>query len=187
MQEKNKIFIISGPSGAGEDSVIEGLKKNREFNRVVTTVTRKPRKGEGQGNPYFFITPDEFKEMIKKDEFIEWALVYGDYRGATKKEIERLSSLNDPVLWKVDWQGVKTIKKAIPEAVSIFITPESYEDLEKRIKERGENAEDTIKNRAQETKVWLEQKDIYDHTVVNKEGKLEETIKKVEEIIEKEL
>lgn len=186
-KKANKIFIISGPSGAGEDSVISGLKKHHKFNRVRTTVTRKPRKGESQGRPYFFTTIPQFKKMIKNNEFIEWAIVYGDYRGATKKEISRLMKLKTPVIWKVDWQGVKEIKRQMPEAVSIFIVPESYEDLKKRITKRDKDAEKTIKDREQETKKWLKQRDIYDYIVVNKEGQLDKTIKKALDIIQKEL
>lgn len=183
----SKIFIISGPSGVGEDSVINGLKKKMKFNRVRTTVTRKPRIGESQGKPYFFTTVNDFKKMIKADEFIEWAIVYGDYRGATKKEIDRVLKLKNPVLWKVDWQGVRTIQKQIPESVSIFIVPGSYQELEQRIIQRKKDSLKTIKSREVETKKWLRQTKLYDYVVVNKQGELEKTIEKVAAIIKKEL
>jgi len=186
-KKATKIFIISGPSGAGEDSVIEELQKSLQFNRVITTVTRKPRKGETNGNPYYFISVDEFKKIIDNDGFIEWAIVYGDYRGCTKKEIERLFDEKKPVFWKVDWQGVKSIKEIIPEAISIFIAPPSYDVLEQRLIKRGKDSKETIKEREKFTRNWLDHKDIYDYVVINKEGKFEETVKKAKKIISQEL
>lgn len=186
-KKQNKIFIISGPSGAGEDSVIEELQKKLNFSRIVTTVTRKPRAGEKQGKPYYFISINEFKKLIKNNELIEWAIVYGDYRGCPKKEIERLLKKNKPIFWKVDWQGVKIIKKLLPDAVSIFIAPPSYKILEKRLIKRGKDSMERIKYREKETKEWLKHKNIYDYIVINEEGKFNETVAKVKNIIKKEL
>lgn len=182
-----KIFIISGPSGAGEDSVIEGLRKKMEMNRVITTITRPKRPGEKQGWPYYFVTVKKFKKMIKDNELVEWAIVYGDYRGCTRREIARLQKKKLPILWKVDWQGVKTIKRAIPQAISIFIAPPSYDVLEKRLIKRDSDSLKTIKARAKHTKEWLKHKHIYDYVVVNQQGKLPTTIKKVQQIIKKHL
>jgi len=188
MTEKNpKIFIISGPSGAGEDSIIEELQKKLDFNRVITTVTRAPRAQESNGHPYYFISPEEFKKLIENDELVEWAIVYDNYRGCTKQEIERLTKEGKPIFWKVDWQGVKTIKQHVPDAVAIFIAPPSYETLEKRLMKRGLDSIDTIKQREAFTREWLNQKDVYDYVVTNHEGKFEETAAQALEIIEKEL
>ena len=187
MKPKTKIFIISGPSGAGEDSVITALEKKIKFNRVVTTVTRKKRPGEKQGKPYYFITVKKFKEMVKNKEFIEWAIVYGDYRGCTKKEIERLKKDPKPILWKVDWQGVKTIKKILPETIAIFVAPPSIQTLRKRLIKRGQDSLQTIKKRTEFTKNWLKHKNVYNYVVTNKEGKLTETTKKIEGLIKDEL
>lgn len=186
MKPKTKIFIISGPSGAGEDSVISALEKKIKFNRVVTTVTRKKRSSEKQGKPYYFITVKKFKEMIKNKKFVEWAIVYGDYRGCTKKEINRLQKDTRPILWKVDWQGVKTIKKFLPETIAIFIAPPSLQILKKRLIKRGQDSIQTIQQRTEFTKNWLKHKNVYNYIVTNAEGKLAETIKKIEGIIKAE-
>jgi len=183
----NKIFIISGPSGAGEDSVIRELEKIIKFNRVTTTVTRKKRLGEKQGKPYYFVTVKKFKELIKNNKLVEWAIVYGDYRGCTKKEINRLLKGKSPILWKADWQGIKTIKKIFPEAISILITSPSYQILEKRLVKRGKDSLKTIKQRERFTKEWLKHKNIYDYIVVNRQGKLKQTTDRVIEIIRKNL
>jgi len=187
-KKTNKIFIVSGPSGAGEDAVIDGLKKKIKFNQLTTTVTRKMRVGEKQGKPYHFTTVKRFKEMIKNKELIEWAIVYGDYRGCPKKEMTRLLKLNEPILWKADWQGVKTAKKVFPNiVVSIYINVPSYQILEKRLVRRGWDSKQTIKNRKKFTLEWFKHKDIYDYIVTNYEGKLDQTIDKFVKIIKKEL
>ncbi len=186
VKNPHNIFVISGPSGAGEDSVINGLRKKMKFNRVITTVTRAKRAGEANKRPYYFISVPAFKKLIETDAFVEWAIVYGDYRGCTKAEIERLLKLKAPILWKADWQGVKTIKKQFPGTVAVFVTPTSYHVLEDRLIKRGVDSIETIKKRAAETKDWLKQKKVYDHVVYNKEGKLTETIEKVYAILQAE-
>ncbi|OGY45345.1 MAG: guanylate kinase [Candidatus Buchananbacteria bacterium RIFCSPHIGHO2_01_FULL_39_14] len=184
---RGKIFIISGPSGAGEDSVIAGLRKKISLNRVITTATRPQRPGESQGRPYYFITKKTFKKIIKQKLFIEWALVYGDYRGCTKTEIHRLIKKNKPILWKVDWHGVKTIKKLFPKTTAIFLAPPSYQILEQRLIKRGKDSLNRIKSRKKFTEEWLKHKDVYDYIVVNQEGKLQQTINKTVVIIKKEI
>ena len=180
-----KIFLISSPSGGGGDSVIDGLEKYLKFSRVITTVTRPIRAREKQGKPYYFITKKKFKKLLRENAFIEWARVYGDYRGCAKKEISRLLKKRVPIVWKVDWQGVKTIKKMYPWAISIFLKPKSYKTLEKRLKKRGRDSLEEIRKRKQYTKNWLLKKRLYDYAAENREGKLKETINKVLKIIKK--
>jgi guanylate kinase len=186
-KENNKIFIISGPSGAGEDAVIGGLKKKIRFSQVTTVVTRKMRLGERRGYPYYFIGINKFKAMIKNHEFIEWAIVYGDYRGCAKKEMARLLKRHKPIIWKVDWQGVKTAKKLFPnQVVAFFIITPTYAILEKRLIRRGWDSMETIKTRKKFTLEWFKHRKVYDYIITNYEGKLDQTIKKIENIIKKE-
>ncbi len=177
--KKTVFFVISGPSGAGEDSVIEGLGEKIKFERVITTVTRAKRAGESEGHPYHFVTIPKFKKMIKNKEFWEWARVYGDYRGATEKEIDRLMRKKILVLWKVDYQGAETIKKKMPEALSVFIYPPSLAVLEKRLIRRGQDSLEVIKKRMPFTKKWLRHRRGYDYIIVNRENKLKETVDRV--------
>jgi len=181
--KKTIFFIISGPSGAGEDSVIEGLSKKIKFKRVVTTVTRAKRPGEKDGKPYHFVTVPKFKRMIKNKEFWEWAQVYGDYRGATHKEIDGLLQKKILALWKVDYQGAETIKKKMPEVLSVFIYPPSLAVLEKRLARRGQDSPEVIKKRMPFTKKWLKRRRGYDYIIVNRENKLEETVDRVFRIL----
>lgn len=184
VKAKNNIFIISGPSGAGEDSIIEGLKKYFSVERVITTSTRTMRPGESQGNPYYFISREEFIKRRDNGEFLEWAEQYnGNLYGVTKEEIERVKNSGKVGIWKIDYKGVISAKKIFPEIKSIFITVPSLDILESRIRRRDGISEEYIKERMEYTNEWMQHKDICDYTVVNKEGKLDEAIQKTAEII----
>ncbi|OGI17912.1 MAG: hypothetical protein A3J63_00350 [Candidatus Moranbacteria bacterium RIFCSPHIGHO2_02_FULL_40_12b] len=181
---KNNIFIISGPSGAGEDSIIEGLKKYFPIERIVTTSTREMRPGESQSDPYWFIAREEFEKRRNNNEFVEWAEQYnGNLYGVTKKEIERVKNSGKIGTWKIDWKGVITAKKLYPEIPAIFVTVPDLKIMENRIRRRGGLSEKYIRERMEYTKAWMKHADIYDYTVVNKEGKLNEAIAKTAEII----
>lgn len=182
---KQNLFIISGPSGAGEDSIIEGLKKYIPIERVITTTTRKMRLGEFNGNPYYFISKEKFQKEIKKNNFLEYAEEYNEqYYGVTKQEIDRIKNSSKIGIWKVEYQGVIAIKKIMPEIKSIFITA-PLNILKKRIKSRGGFTEEQIEERMEYTKKWLSYENIYDYKIINQEGKLEEAIQKTLALIKK--
>ncbi len=185
-EKQNNIFIISGPSGVGEDSVINGLAKILPIERIITTTTRAMRSRESQGNPYYFISKDEFKTGIEQNKFFEYAQEYNDnYYGVTFEEINRIKNLSDKIgIWKIEYKGVITAKKLMPEIVAIFLIA-PLKDLEKRIRQRDNITDEYIQERMEYTKEWLKHEDIYDYKVENKEGELKETIQKVAEIIEK--
>ncbi len=188
-KEKN-IFVIFGTSGSGQDSVILGLiKKGLPIERVVTTVTRKKRKGERQGKPYYFVSVANFKEMLKKKMFVEWARVYGDYRGCTYSELARVQKSKKIVIWKMDFQGALMAQKKISEAVTIYIKPPSLGAALQRLRKRGLDSEEVIQVRKEEMKKCLKKENDrkFDYVVINKEGKLSETVMKVKKIIIKEL
>ncbi len=181
----SKIFIISGPSGAGEDSVIEGLRKYFKIERVITTTTRSMRAGESQRKPYYFISQKEFEKKIERDELAEYAQEYNNnFYGVTKDELERVKHSGNIGIWKIEYKGVITAKKKIPEIKSIFIAPPSLDVLKQRTLKRDPNvSEEYLKERMDYTKEWMKHEDIYDYKVVNEEGKLDETIEKVADII----
>jgi len=184
----SNIFIISGPSGAGEDSVIEGLKKYFQIERVITTSTRSMRAGESQGKPYYFVSHEEFEKKIAQDELAEYAQEYNDnFYGVTKKELERVRNSGNVGLWKIEYKGVITAKKKFPEIKSIYIAPPSLEILRQRILKRDPNvSEEYLEERMTYTKEWMKHENVYDYKVVNEEGRLNETIEKVAEIIRKQ-
>ncbi len=184
--DTKRLFIISGPSGAGEDSIINGLEKIFPIERVITTTTRDKRPGEFMGNPYYFISKEEFIAKRYKGGFAEWAQQYnGNLYGVTKEEIERVSQSGKVGIWKIEYKGVETAKKIYPQIKAIFVNAPSLEILADRIRRRDGVSEEYIQERMEYTKEWLKHTDIYDYTVINEEGKLDEAIQKVAEIIEK--
>jgi len=180
----SNIFIISGPSGAGKDSAIEELKKKINIIRPITTTTRPPRPGESEGNPYYFISHQEFQQGIKNGDFFEYAEEDGgNFYGVTKKEIERVKASGQTVIWKVDYKGVITLKKLIPDATAILITAPN-ETLANRMRKRDKTVtEDFIQRRLEYAKGWEESKSVYDYVVENEENKLAATVEKVFNII----
>lgn len=182
-----KIFIVTGLSGAGKDSIIDGLEdKGLNYSQVITTTSRKLRSNESQGNPYYFVSKEEFETMIKENELVEWANVYGNYYGNTKKAIKEALNKEKPVILKVDVQGAEELKKVFPDSKVIFVTVPSLEIIKKRLEERGEDSPVDIKKRLKEMEEEIKELDKWDYVVYNKQGKLKKTIKEVKNIIKKE-
>ncbi len=183
MHTKN-LFIISGPSGVGEDSVIDGLERRFPIERVITTTSRNPRPGDSEGNPYYFISKDAFEQGIANDRFFEWAKQYNDnLYGVTHAEIRRVAESGRIGIWKIDYQGVMTAKKLFPGIIAIMLTA-PLEIMEARIRRRDNVTETFIKDRMDYTREWMKHTDIYDYTIENEEGKLDQTIEKVAALIE---
>lgn len=182
----NNIFMISGPSGSGQDSIIKGLKKYFSIERAITTTARKMRAGESQKNPYYFINKAEFKRKIAKNQFFEYAKEYNNnYYGITFKEINRLKKCDKVCLWKTEYKGVITAKKLMPGIIAILITA-PLEILETRIRQREQDVDEKyFQERMKYTKKFLKHKHIYDYEVENIEGKLNKTTKKIADIIKK--
>lgn len=183
----DNVVIISGPSGAGEDSIIDGLSAYTTVNRVITTSTRDMRPGESDGSPYYFISKELFQEKIANSEMIEWAQQYnGNFYGVTKTELERVNELPGIGTWKIEYQGVMTAEKLFPEILSIFIMADSLEILAQRIRSRGNVSEEFIQERMEYTKEWLKHTDIYDYKVINRQGELDRAVREIAEILKKE-
>lgn len=183
----SKVFIISGPSGCGKDSIIQGLKKQGyKFKELTTTTTRPMRQGETQGHPYWFIEKKEFENLIKEDKLVEWAKVYGNYYGLRKKDIEgALNDLNDsrPIILKVDPQGARTYKKKFPDIQVIFVVPADIKNLEKRLKDRGQDSQEAIEKRLEQAKAEMANLSFWDKVIINKQGELDKAIEQVSQII----
>lgn len=179
------IFLITGPSGVGQDSVINGIRKAIPCNQAITTVTRPCRQGERYGRPYYFITKKKFLSMLNKNEFVEHAFVYGYHYGITKAEIARLLRGRKPILWKIDRQGAATAKQLFPNSVIILIAAPSLTILRHRLIERGLDSTRVINRRLADIKTWLRQKSSYDYKIVNYEDRLADTIAQAVKIIKK--
>jgi len=186
--KKGLLVIISSPSGGGKDSVMNAvLKTIPNSARLITTTSRIPRPDQKDGVDYHFITPENFKEKIENNEFVEYNFYADNYYGVEKKELEKTLENHDLVLTQIEVNGKHNFdKQGIPH-ISIFLLPESIETLQKRVEKRGGISPELIKERMDTAKSEIKKSSDYDYKVVNYEGKLKETIKKITEIIKKSL
>ncbi|WP_309088674.1 guanylate kinase [Phenylobacterium sp.] len=164
------LLLISSPAGAGKTSLSRRLVADHsELRLSISATTRPPRPGEEEGREYYFKTREEFEAMIERGEFLEWAIVNGNYYGTPKKPvIEALEGGHD-VLFDIDWQGAKQIAEKQPDdAVRVFILPPVWSDLERRLRARAQDSEEVIEARLrlgrEEITHWGE----YDYVIVNK-------------------
>lgn len=134
---RRKLIIVAAPSGAGKSSLMEkALSEFSELVDIFSYTTRLPRPTESQGNPYYFVSVDEFKQKIEEGFFVEWAMVHNNYYGTAKKSLEDAWEKNKWVIMDVDVKGAATLKRQFPEAISIFILPPSIDELRKRLMAR---------------------------------------------------
>ena len=184
---RNLVIVISGPSGVGKDATIARIKQSGiKFHHVTTATTRDKRPGETDGVDYFFISRDEFRDRISKDEFLEYAEVYGNFYGVLKSEVRQGLISNMDVLIKVDVQGAVTLKRKIPDAVFIFLLPPSAEDLHQRIRSRKADTEADVGLRMGMLAEELKSLALFDYAVVNHNNDLDETVTTVKAIISAE-
>ncbi len=180
------IFIISGPSGVGEDTIIDELKKKLNIDKVVTTTTRDIREGEVDGISYYFISNQEFDEKLDNNQFFEHAVQYNQKKyGVTHQEIKRVQNSQDIGIWKIEYQGVEKAKELLKDDVIAIFISAPLESLERRIRERGGMTEEQISSRMEYSKKWLDHKDLYDYEVPNLDGQLDKAVNQVLEIIKK--
>ncbi|WP_353685663.1 guanylate kinase [Thermodesulfovibrio sp. 3462-1] len=167
LYKRGNIFVISAPSGTGKTTLCERLLKALpDLKMSISHTTRKPRPGETNGVDYFFVDKKTFEEMISKEEFIEWAEVYGNFYGTSKNVISQLMKQGYDILLDIDTQGAKNIKKLYPESILIFILPPSMKELERRLLQRNED-KDTIKKRVSKAGEEISQYKLYDYIVIN--------------------
>lgn len=167
-QLAGNLFIISAPSGAGKSSLIQALlKRHSDMQVSVSHTTRAPRPGEQDGVHYHFISVDEFKALIARDEFFEWAEVFGNYYGTSKSTIRDSLSRGIDVFLDIDWQGARQIKAQEPSATGIFILPPSLAELEQRLNQRGQDAADVIAKRMAQAKSEMNHANEYEYLIIN--------------------
>lgn len=187
MQLSN-IFILSGPSGAGEDSVIAELGKLLPLEKIITTTTRPMRPGEIEGHDYYFTSVEKFQQGLKEGAFVEYAQQYnGHFYGVSQAELARVAASGKIGLWKIEYQGVQTVKQLFPQIKAILLTVPDLATLERRIRNRDHVSEEYIQERMAYTKIWLQNTAIYDYTVINADGHLAEAVAQVKEIIEQNI
>ena len=170
MQNKRNIFVISGPSGSGKNTVYDGVRALLpDIAQTVSATTRPPREGETDGIDYYFLSEESFREHIENGDFIEYVRYGHNYYGTLKSEIERLSRLDKIIVLIIEVNGALRFKELFPESVSIFIIPPSVKELKRRIIKRGQNTDEELKKRLSIAQFEMTLKDRYDYCVVNDE------------------
>jgi guanylate kinase len=181
------LIILSGTAGSGKDSVVRRMmERGVPFEFVVNLTSRPPRPGEVDGRDYRFISEAEFKEMIRKDELLEHAVVYGQYKGIPKHPVNEALASGKDVILRIDIQGAATVRRQHPEAVSIFLTASSPEELKRRLIGRGSDSADQVELRLHTASEELKRVSEFDYLVVNADGRLEETVDTIIAIIQAE-
>jgi len=177
------VFIISAPSGSEKSTLVSIIRRtvpNLEFS--ISYTTRKPRGSEQNGREYFFISREEFRQMIREDQFLEYAVVFEtDYYGTACRFLDQAEHHGKDLLLDIDVQGAAQVKKKVPEAVSIFILPPNRSELEQRLRSRGQDSEEKIQRRLEEARREIENYDKYDYILVN--DHLDESVKALEAIL----
>ena len=181
------LIVISGPSGAGKDTVMQCMKeRGMPFHFVVTATTRPRRSNEINGKDYFFVGKEEFARMIEEDELIEYAVVYGDYKGIPKQQVREALSSGKDVLMRVDVQGAVTVRKLVPNAILIFMTVDNEQELERRLRERKTETAEELALRIATARKELQRVESFDYVVVNADDHLDQAVDTIQAIITSE-
>ena len=187
LPHKPLIIVISGPSGAGKDSVLHEMKKrNLPIHFVVTANTRPPRPNEKEGADYFFVSRERFEEMIANNELIEYSAVYKDYKGVPRAQVEKALQSGKDVVMRLDVQGAKKMRKLYPQALLIFLIPANEEEWMERLKKRAGQAPADLELRILKAQEELLILPVFDYVVVNPQYKLSQAVDVVEAILKAE-
>ncbi len=172
MENEKYLFVVSGPSGVGKDTVIGLLRKEHpEIGKTVSATTRAPRSGEQEGVNYYYRSEEQFLAMVANDEIIEHNFYSGHYYGTLRSEVNRLLNQHTPVVLNIDVHGAANIKRLYPGADIIFLLPPSWQELEARLRGRGsKESEEEIEARLNTAREELAQADKFDVQLVNRDA-----------------
>lgn len=178
------LIVISGTSGIGKDAVLKGLRaRNLGLHFVITATSREPRPEEADGRDYFFFSKVEFEKRIEKGEFIEHALVYNQYKGTPRWQIDDALKSGRDVVLRVDVQGAETFRKIYPEAVLIFLIPNTLNEWFDRLKARNTETPENLKIRIETAKEEVSRIGLFDYLVVNADNMLDQAVDDIISII----
>lgn len=177
-----RLLVVSGPSGSGKSSIVRELIERLGIEFSVSATTRLPRPGERHGVHYNFISRRDFEKMIENDELLEWAIYNNRYYGTPQALIEETLADQRDILLEIEIQGARQVRERKPEAIMYFIAPPSLEELEKRLRRRGDTSDEDIEDRLEIAKSEMaEAPDLFDHIVVN--DNLDHAISELEALI----
>ncbi|GAB4188562.1 MAG: guanylate kinase [Roseiflexaceae bacterium] len=178
------LVVISGPSGVGKDTLLMRMRElGFPFHFVVTATSRPIRPGERDGFDYHFVTKSHFEQMIEREELLEFADVYGHYKGIPKSEVRQALDSGKDVILRIDVQGAATIRRLAPGALFIFVAPGSFDELRWRLQLRRSESEDEVERRLSFARQEMEQARQFDYLVINHENHLDEAVGKIRAII----
>ena len=182
MKNLKKLIIITGPSGVGKGTVVkEILSKDKNIWLSISATTREPRKGEIEGENYYFLNQEKFKEMIKQNLFLEWAQFAGNYYGTPLSSVNEKIKKGFTVLLEIEVEGAKQIKEKFPDSLSIFLLPPNKAELERRIRNRGTEKEEAIKKRLLRANYEISVSNQFDFALTNHD--INETAKRIIKLI----
>lgn len=162
------LIVLSGPSAAGKNTLLSGLMERfTDIKYSVSATTRAPRPGEEEGVNYYFLTREEFERRAAHGEFLEWAEFCGNLYGTPRKYVEEVLASGQDIIMDIDIQGAEQVRKAMPEAVSVFLMPPSVEELRKRIVKRGKDSEEAIRQRLSQVDREIQAVFDYDYVILN--------------------
>ena len=165
---KGGVFVVSGPSGSGKDTVLKGLfAENPDILFSISSITRAMRPGEREGEKYNFISREHFEEMIKNDLLLEHNVFVGNYYGTPRIPVEKAVSEGRDIIIEVDVNGAEQIRRKLPEAVTVFIMPPSFAELKRRLVGRGTESEELIEKRLRSALNEIRRAEEYDYIIVN--------------------
>jgi guanylate kinase len=168
MTREGILLVISGPSGVGKGTLCTALYKEvSDISYSISATSRLPRPGEVHGVDYYFCSRSEFEGMIKQDDFLEWAVVYGNLYGTPKSQVQEAVKKGKDIILEIDIEGARQIKNKFPDGVFVFIAPPSLEELAERLAKRGADSEDEIQRRLHLASKELENVSNYDYIVHN--------------------
>lgn len=178
------LIVLSGPSAAGKDAVLNRMKKSDYPLEYITTVTtRPPRAREKNHIDYHFVSPERFQQMIPRKELLEYANVYDNWYGVPYEPVKQALDKNQDVILKVDIQGAATIKKILPQAVLIFLMPSEIKEISTRLRQRHTVSPFDLALRLQTAEEEIKQLPLFDYVVINKQGKIDQTVSDIWAII----
>lgn len=162
------LFIVAAPSGGGKTSLVKALlAREPQIALSVSYTSRAPRPGEVDGVHYHFVTRETFEDMIARGEFFEHFVVHGDLKGTARTAVEPLLAAGRDVLLEIDWQGARKVREQVPGCVGVFILPPSRAELERRLRHRAQDSEDTIRRRLANSVEEMRRAGEFDYVIVN--------------------
>jgi guanylate kinase len=169
-KKAGRLFVITAPSGAGKTSLIEALiRDDPSLKLSISYTTRAPRPGEQNGRGYHFVDDDTFRAMSERGEFLESAEVHGNRYGTSKRVITEALERGDDLILEIDWQGARQVRRHYPDCVGIFILPPSIEELERRMRARGQDSEAVIRRRLANARDELAHAGEFQYAIINKD------------------